>query len=283
MKRKAFTLIELLVVISIIALLMAILMPALGRARDQAKKITCSANLRSLAQATLSYVNDNKDYVPYSSTTFTYSSGRTVAGWVGCTSDLVTSEPFKLEYQIEGSPDYQYPTGIKNAQLWPYLESTKCWRCPADQDKDSLRSYCMSAQYMSNKYDSSFGSIYYDPAHPKIYKRMSEQRSPSNRFLFIDCLGRNADAYFALWYSSPMWWNIPNFKHSGGTVNGYADGHIEQYKFEKNMIEEAELAYEEARTGSNPSYQMPQRSMESKDLVFFQRAVWGEPGYDTDF
>ena len=70
MKKKGFTLIELLVVISIIALLVSILMPALNKAREQARKTVCASNLRSNALALCLYAGQNNDKLPMGSNVY---------------------------------------------------------------------------------------------------------------------------------------------------------------------------------------------------------------------
>ena len=99
-RARAFTLVELLVVISIIALLIAILLPSLKRARDQAKDAVCRSGLHQLGVANQYYVSDHNDRLM----------------WIGGEGPEGKSAPYKQYWQI--------------FYLWPYLKELKAYDCP---------------------------------------------------------------------------------------------------------------------------------------------------------
>ena len=110
-KRRAFTLIELLVVIAIIAILMAILMPALQRVKEQAREITCRANLRQYGIAQTMYLDENDDRYP--------------SAW---TSLVKTEAPVSGYQRYCRWHDPRYPA---DGPFWPYLKEGKIHLCPS--------------------------------------------------------------------------------------------------------------------------------------------------------
>ena len=111
MKTRGFTLIELLVVIAIIAVLMAILMPALQRVREQAREVTCRANLRQYGIAQAVYLDENDDRYPYA--------------W---TSLVANEQPVSGYERYCRWHDPRYPA---DGPFWPYLSEDKVHLCPA--------------------------------------------------------------------------------------------------------------------------------------------------------
>ncbi len=101
---RAFTLVELLVVISVIALLMGILMPAIGKARNVAKRTACQSNLRQIGVAFRAYLDDNRDIFP-----------------PACEYPTLVTDP----------NDYGYRPPITDFLL-PLLKEPQIFKCPAD-------------------------------------------------------------------------------------------------------------------------------------------------------
>lgn len=125
--RRAFTLIELLVVVAIIALLIAILLPALGGAREQAKQTTCLSNMRGMGVAAAMYAQDNHDYFPLTS----HSSS----------------------------------TGTWLRTLQPYAGGDKLiYRCPSDRSEDWFNPLDSPSQHLINDRQNSYAvNIYISP------------------------------------------------------------------------------------------------------------------------
>ncbi len=132
MSRRAFTLIEILVVVAIIALLVAILLPALARAREQSRATVCKSNMRQLATAHVTYATE---YRRLAATQTVFYLG---AVWFGQSSLWPAPQGLKVNSTWEGAPhgglnDVDFAVDVpKKGSLFKYVRDEHVYLCPSD-------------------------------------------------------------------------------------------------------------------------------------------------------
>lgn len=212
-KPKAFTLVELLVVISIIALLMAILMPALARVRKQAKMVMCQTNLKQWGSIFAMYTGENDGYFQ-----------------PGYLQNPLTEESKPGEWIAALKPYY------KDMDLAYCPMATKCW---ADGTWPPFASWCAQGWYQVAEGEyGSYGINYWVTNPPEersyyqeqYYWRRADVSAAAKVPLFLDSnwIGRHPHATDfppenIYDYGGPPDPGIKDFaidRHEGGTLNG---------------------------------------------------------------
>lgn len=237
-----FTLIELLVVISIIAVLMGVLMPALSTAKKMAQSIGCSSNLRSLMIAWRMYADQNDDKLVAAQDGIT---GRPnwFTGWMDFTTDPVN---WDIENDMTKSP------------LWGYVgKDPKIFKCPADRAKVANSLGAIVPRVRSNSMSQVFGrGEWLDRVNNgnqqvwRTYSKLSTIINPVKTWVFIDEHPDSInDAAFAnactdSWSeSAARIIDFPANYHNGACGFSFADGHAIVHKWTGKKIKDAPLFY----------------------------------------
>ena len=191
-RRRAFTLVELLVVIGIIALLISILMPALGRAREQSRRLRCLSNMRQLTLAWLGYAQNNKGKLCGADT------GIRPWDWVQAGDTL---------------------DSMKTGVLWPYINNDGVFHCPNDRI-DWRRTYSINS-WLNGEGPPAPGDQF-------VATNLAQLKYPSRTFVFIEELDWRdylRNSFMVTPYPNPGWVDIPAPMHDRVGLLAFADGH----------------------------------------------------------
>jgi prepilin-type N-terminal cleavage/methylation domain-containing protein/prepilin-type processing-associated H-X9-DG protein len=234
-RSPGFTLIELLVVIAVIAILAAILLPALTQAQQRAERTYCLNNLRQLAVAWIMYADDNNGTMPENDD----GSIPTVNAWVkgNLTWDTVGRT----------NPDNYNATNLSTSELGPYCGHTiGIYKCPGDKKPAALgprvRSVSMNAFMHGQSVNSSVLSLF--PGNYFVYNKISTMAAPgpSDLWVFLDEQGDSINDGFFLFNmneaatSSPKWYDRPAAYHGGTGAFSFVDGHVESRRWRDPAI-----------------------------------------------
>jgi prepilin-type N-terminal cleavage/methylation domain-containing protein/prepilin-type processing-associated H-X9-DG protein len=227
----AFTLIELLVVIAIIAILAALLLPSLSRAKEQARRAQCISNQKQLALTALMYADDSNDLVPRNGYLEDASSLDQLLQltklWVVGATHL----------RPEWYTNQEALLNVKEASFANYVKSAGIYKCPSDREKvhigakslPRLRSYSMNSYF-----GWAWPPVPWNSTNYQQFNKTSDlgAANPSDIFLFSD-MNPASICHSGFVITRQWYYHIPFAGHNGSGVLSYADGHVESHRWKE--------------------------------------------------
>ena len=200
-------------VIGIIALLIAILLPVLGRARQATRRTNCLSNERQLTMAWLMYANANKGALVGSDTI-------DARDWYKYDSGIHRLRP-PTWVTYEGNEDGLLT--LKDGMLWQYIKNEGIYKCPND-----------IVHYWRTYSINDFLAGSWDPANYPHAWNLAQIRHPSTTFVFIeeyDARGYNENSYATDKYPANDWIDYPAPWHDKAGMISFADGHAQVWQW----------------------------------------------------
>ena len=227
--KRGFTVIELLIVVTIIAVLISILLPAVNKIQMASGQTICLSNIRQLTAGIMAYATDHDTQLPYCNWNNSVDDNSQYGkGWLFATS----------QYRVGYSPPNvnggwgglgHYPSeGVVTGSIWPYVNSYKPYHCPIDNPDFWFGTEYLTS-YLFNGDECDYGGMSYSGSAGVQLRRV---KKPGNKVMLWEALEQRFEGQSftgAVWNDGSSWpgEEVLADRHYKGANVSFYDGHVE--------------------------------------------------------